>query len=268
MYRRTYWSSTRFADWIRGTPKPISETSEGWDRWEELARHKHIIRYWISDTLLDIIQNIVLFPIDQLYSLKYYVVNRWVDQSHALVASKKHIPRGQWRDLDTRMLYCLFDELVDFVEIEKAHKYLVSDKEQSKKLKWYQTGSWRTRTWRNPKAGLAYLEWETTLTDEEWISAGEEPKITSQALAAKEIIELYNWWMDIRPLRPDPYDESGWSAYCDSKRERGIGFLHDDNSGIDTKNMLDIINLMEKQYDSEDTEMMIRLVKVRGSLWT
>jgi hypothetical protein len=267
---REYWSSTKFADWLRGVKKPLAETANGWKKWDAEAKAKHPIRFWIVEEGFDKIESFIKWPVNKLYDVKYYVVNRWIDQSHALVAHPKHIKPGQYRDFDYRILVCLFDELVDFVEIEKAYSNYRWNEEKQKGMKWWQVGRWRTRTWRSAEAGLAHLEWETTLTDEEWIDDKSQAKPTLQAEVAKETIALYKWWTETYPNRPDPMDESGWSAYCDDKRDRGIEFLEDDpeEDKHDTGAMHDKMREMEKAYDAEDTEMLIRLIKIRGSLWT
>jgi hypothetical protein len=36
----------------------------------------------------------------------------------------------------------------------------------------------------------------------------------------------------------------------------------------ETRRILDLLREIEKQQDDEDTEMMIRLIKVRNHLWT
>lgn len=58
-------------------------------------------------------------------------------------------------------------------------------------------------------------------------------KPTAQALAAKEIFELYTWWTALRPLRQEA----------------------------------DTIEL-EKQHAEEDRQMLHRLIDIRSSLWT
>jgi hypothetical protein len=98
-------------------------------------------------------------------------------------------------------------------------------------------------------------------------------KLTHQAIAAIEILELYNWWKHIRPLRPDPHDASGWTEYCTRKRSDDEGILDwlEDRSEEDSKEsgrILDICNAMEVAYEKEDEEMMIRLIRIRRSLWT
>jgi hypothetical protein len=264
-----YWSCSKFADKIRGSEKPYALSGKDWKAWDAEAKRKHPIRYWIAEEAFDKIQKFLNWPIDKLYNIKYHIVNRWIDESHALVAHPKHIKRGKWRDLDSRILICLFDELVDFVEIEKAYSNYRWSEEKQKGMKWWQVGRWRTRTWRSAEAGLNHLEWEMTLTDEEWLEEDKkhEAKPTVQAENAKEIIELYKWWTEVYPNRPEPMKVSGWSAYCDSKSD-GIFDIFEKDDGVDTGPMLDKIREMEKAYEEEDTQMLIRLIKIRGSLWT
>ena len=262
--KSTYWSNTKFADWIRGSDKLRAGTGDGWANWCKQAKEKNPIRYWIAEEGLDAIQDIVFWIPDRIYDLKYYIVNRWVDKSHALVAYSKHIKPGQYSDFSERVLICLFDELVDFVEIEKAYSNFRWQEEKMKTLSWWQGGKWRTRTWRNAAAGIEHLEWEIGLSEtDEYV-----PK--SQSESAKEILALYKWWTEIYPTRPSPMDVSGWSEYCADKRKRGIGFLETDpeEEKWDTKSMHDKMRKIEEQYDSEDTEMLIRLIQIRGSLWT
>jgi len=265
-----YWSNSKFADRLRGTAKPYAADSKGWKEWEAAAKAKHPLRYWFVEEAFDAIQKFIYWPVEKLYNMKYYIVNRWIDQSHALVAHPKHIKPGQYRDFDYRILVCLFDELVDFVEIEKAYSNYRWSEEKQKGMKWWQVGRWRTRTWRSAEAGIAHLEWESTLTDEEWIEDKSQAKLTLQAETAKEIIALYKWWTEVYPNRPEPMDASGWSAYCDDQRERGIDFFEEDPEADkwDTRSMHDKMREMEKAYEAEDTEMLIRLIKIRGSLWT
>lgn len=251
----------KFLDKLRGTKKPYALGIDEWSKWERNASEKNPIRFWLVEVFFPAVEDVFKWPIRRLYNLKYYVVNRWIDQSHGLMAHRKHIKPGRWADFDTRILYCLFDELVDFVEIEKAYSNFRWDSKKKKNKKWWQVGRWRTRTWRTPKDGIEYLNWEASLS--------ENQEITAQAKAAKEILFLYDWWVNIRPNRPDPLEESGWSALCEEHRTED-GFL---------KNILNLdksvtipihekMNEMEEKYDKEDTEMLIRLIKIRKHLWT
>lgn len=254
-----YWSCTKVADWIRGTPKPAAADLDGWDRWETKAKLKPF-RYWVAEELLDIIQDVVHFPTDLLYTIKYKFNNRFITRTHALTST---LPRWDWHEFDTRILHCMFDELVNFVEVEQAWWNIAWDPEARKKYNAprYAWGYFRWRTWRCPQAGMDSLTWATGLKD---TNALGESKPTPQAQAAKEVLELYNWWKVVRPARPDPYEASGWSALCAGKTPFNMSAEISSSSS----QALSKLDEMEQQYQTEDDEMLIRLVRVRHYLWT
>lgn len=269
--RAKYWSCSKFADWLRGTPKPHAETSQGWKKWYKEARAKHPFRYWLTEDALSQVQNIVDWPADKWNDLRYYINNRWVSRAHALTAHPKHIKPGQWQDFGHRIVPCLFSELQNFVEIELAWKAVVWDDAAREK---YQVPTWRTRffrwrTWRCPAAGIAHLEWETSLT---YVDKDGKEKPTAQAKAAMEILELYHWWTEERPNRPDVYEITGWSDYCDRKRDEDPDdIVPEDKTPAErksTRKMLADIRRYEKKFESEDEAMLIRLIKIRQSLWS
>ena len=274
---RNYWSCTKFADWIRGTKKLSAATSEEWDEWRTTAQMKHNFRYWLAEEALDDIQNFVNWPMDKLNDIRYYINNRWVSKSHALTADPRDIRPGNWCDVGNRFLPCLFKELVDFVEVEQAWHYCMWNDEERKKFNvpWYRSGWLRLRTWRCPEAGLAYLNWASTLTNEEFLDDDKksEAEPTYQATAAKEIIELYTWWTNVYRNRPDPYEASGWTAYCEESRAANGGrlsFSSDKTPEMQAKSTAahDKLREIEAAYEAEDEAMMIRLIKIRQSLWT
>jgi hypothetical protein len=274
--RSHYWTCSSFADWIRGTAKPRAETAKGWRLWTEDAKKKHPIRFWIADDGLDLLQNIWMWIPDRINDVRYYINNRWLHQTHGMMS--RSLEPGKWHEFETRLLHSTFDQLVDFVEIEQAWHHVMWDKKAREK---YQTPWWQQqwffrwgKVWRCPEAGIEHLEWASDLTlndfrkptDPDW----DNP--SPQALAAREILELYNWWKYDRPSRPDPMDESGWSAYCDLRRETGKDFFDFEDKTPEEEEMsraaLNKSNEIEEAYNTEDEEMMIRLVKVRRSLWT
>ena len=276
--RSHYWTIGKFADWLRGTPKLKCGTSEEWDAWYAQAAKAHPVRYWIAEEGLDHAQKFFCGPMDLLNDIRYYINNRWVSHSHRLTAHPRDIKPGQWQDVGNRFLPCLFNELVDFVEIEQAwHHCMWSDEAKTKfDVPWYRSGWLRWRTWRCPEAGMEYLRWAETLTNEEFLEEGEKHKAepTYQAKAAKEIIELYTWWTTTYRNRPDPYEASGWSEYCELSRASNGGSLSW-SSSKDTPEMRKMsdkahkaLRKIEAAYEKEDEQMMIRLIKIRGSLWT
>jgi len=252
---RDYWSCSKFADALRGTPKPEAASSAGWREWKEIAKTAHPVRFWLAEEALDKIQDFVRYPLDRLYDIKYYILNRWVTKTHALTSNLK---RGGYYEVDTRIMHCLFDELVNFVEIEKAWLRVVwhDDAGEKYKVPGYAIGPFRTRTWRCPEAGIDYLNWEAT-----------DPvtRDTPQGECARTTLELYYWWKNVYNKRQDPMDASGWSEYC--ARDRDIlDDTHEDREKVDF--MLSEIDRIEKEYDREDEEMLIKLIKIRKSLWT
>jgi len=272
--RSNYWSCSRFADWVRGTPKLSAGTSQEWRLWKNTAQATHPIRYWIVEEGLDHVQNFVNWPADRLNDIRYYINNRWVSRSHSLTAHACDIRPGTWCDVGNRFLPCLFNELVDFVEIETAWHHVLWDAEARKKyaVPWWRSGWLRWRTWRCPEAGIAHLEWASQLTNEDFIGPGEEKELTLQARNAMEILALYRWFKEVYRNRPDPHDAGGWSDYCDMRRDKGYDFFDMQDKTEEEQEMCDIAlknsQAIEEAYEQEDEEMMIRLIKVRQSLWT
>ena len=282
---RNYWTCTKFADWIRGTTKLSAGTSEEWHEWEKRAKADYPIRWWLAEEGLDILQKIVMFVPDKIYAVKYYINNRYITRTHSLTAHPKDIRPGQWCDVGNRFLPCLFNELVDFVEVELAWWHIAwagkAEKEKYKAPFWA-TGWFRWRTWRCKQAGLDNLDWQSKIVAKEdyGLQPGDkgygEP--TRQAINAQEILALYKWWTEVYPNRPDPHDASGWSAYCDLKREMSEGsssfhaMFRNDNETKATRKMADQalkkLRKIEEAYEKEDEAMMVRLIKIRQSLWT
>ena len=99
-------------------------------------------------------------------------------------------------------------------------------------------------------------------------------KPTHQALRAQEVLDLYRWWTVVRPARPDPYEASGWTAYCEASREATGGKLtfNGQNDSAELKQMSkdahNKLDQMEADYEKEDTEQLIHLIQIRRSLWT
>ncbi len=280
--RSNYWSCSRFADWLRGTPKLSAGTSEQWRDWRRTAKTTHSFRYWLAEQGLDHLQNIVMYIPDKIYAVKYYVNNRWVTGTHKLTAHPKDIRPGTWCDVGNRFLPCLFNELVDFVEVEQAWWNIAWDPEAREKYHapFYARGWLRWRTWRSREAGLDALRWAAGLVYDE--DSGVNPshpdygQPTAQAKNAIECINLYLWWTQMRPNRLDPHDVSGWSDYInsrlnDNKNDDSVFGIWESNDAVDRRrrtDMIDQVQELEQRYEQEDEDMMIRLIKLRQYLWT
>jgi hypothetical protein len=270
---KLYWTCSKVADWLRGTPKPHFGTAEEWNAWEKKAKLKKF-RYWLADKGLDYLENFVCWPSNRINDVRCYIRNRWITKSHALTSN---LTPGRWHDYDTRLLHSIFDELVSFVEIELACQFVVCSDDEGKKYKtpWYRIGSWRS-----PEAGIAYLEWASELKYDTDILSKDDPRLgqpTSQALAAQETFTLYRWWKQERPNRPDPSNASGWSEYCERKHKAAVvngdnpllsSFITNELEENHSNSLCSAYRKIEKEQEDEDTAMLIRLVKIRQSLWT
>ena len=246
----SYWSNSRFADFVRGSKKPKAGSAQLWETWESQARAAHPLRYWIVETGFDLVQHlftkISLIP----ENVVIYLYNRFVSRSHVL--SSSNLRAGKYYEIENRVLNCMFDTLVDYVEVECAHANHEYDYRAAGTMPPTEWASVllaiRGRRWRHPRAGIDRLLWEASLVnDMDYGAAPGDPEWnqpTFQALRAQEALALYMWWKHTRPARRDPYSlQRGLAAHLD-------GFL------------------IEEQHDAEDVEMMVRLVRILKSLWT
>jgi hypothetical protein len=149
------------------------------------------------------------------------------------------------------------------------HVVFDPDKKKAHKYPWWSTGLTRFKAFRDPEAGLAHLVWEMTLDNPE---LSEFDRCDSQAEYAREKLALYNWWKITRPARPDPMDTSGWSDCCNKRRDVGFHLFDNENESPELKAEVDIalkeLRRIEEEYDTEDENMLIRLIKIRRGLWT
>lgn len=252
---RKHWKHSKLAQWLRGYEKPHALSWNGWDDWEKETQVQYPVRYWFFEEFVPKAQDFLTWPAKKLRDVRYYINNRWITRTHAMTSNLK---RGQWHEFETRLLHCMFDELVNFVEIEQAWMQVVWGDDSQYKAPWYRSAPFRLRVWRCPEAGIARLNWAASLD--------EQGQPTRQALDAKETLALYHWWKEHRPARRDVYEVSGWN---DITREVDIfdDTLSQEKKDARTKSM-EIMDTLEKRYEREDEEMMIRLVKLRRSLWT
>ena len=253
--RWNYWTCSKFANWVRGEDKPAGLTMEGWEDWRKEQESKRPIRYYLSDTLLGNLQDFVSYPSDLYHSVKNYLTNRFVDKTHYL---KTGLEPGHYHEVDEKILHGLFTELSEFVEDELSWmNYLSKEKEERGKYK------------RSAEGGIDHLKWAISLKKDEENGYSKDMEDygepTPQAESSKEILEIYNWWKNIRPYRADAYKVSKWYEICKNKITFYARTTKDQEVVIES---LDKLTSIEEQYDKEDEDMMIRLIKIRKSLWT
>lgn len=248
--RIRYWNCSKFADWVRGEKKPYALTMEEWKDWKNKLKKERPFRYYISEKLLNKIQNFFCYPSDVYNSIRAYIENRFITKTHCL---KTGLEPGHYHELDERIIHGLFNELKEFVECEQARmQSYVKDK------------SYKFSKGRCKEAGIDYLNWAANLKLDESCGISEDyPEYgtpTNQAISAKKILELYYWWEN-RPNRLDPMYQSGWSKYCENKP---LGQKVDEEGRAALNKLTEI----EESQDKEDEDMLIELIKIRKSLWT
>lgn len=260
MKYNNYWSDSKLARLIL-PGKPKSGTMEEWNKWENDSKKANPYRYWLAEDVLNSCQDVVYWVPNKVKNVRRYFLNRFLDKTHTLTSNLK---KGEFYEFETRVIHCLFDELVNYVEIELANHNMVCDSKAKAKY-----GRLFSFSRRNADAGLDYLDWEMTVTIDD-NSANKEPKLSSQAIAAKEIKALYDWWKVTRPNRSDPYKLSGY----DDLLPAGEAFL-DLSADKERKKVwskkkkaLEAAAKLENNYEKEDEEMLIRLIKLRRSMWT
>lgn len=251
--RINYWNCSKFADFIRGTKKPFALEWKQWGEWKSEQKKQRPIRFWLSETGLNMLQNFCMFPVDVYKNTKYYVNNRWIDKTHYI---KTGLKPGHYYELDYKILHGLFNELVDLVEIEYAHLF-----------KCYKEKKYSFHDGRCVEAGLAYLDWSCNIIYNEDYLVNKKDKLygkfTPQALASQKIKELYTWWKEVRPNRIEPMTIAGLN-WDQSKEDN----LMDGNITKKELSRFKKLEKIEKEYDKEDTQMLIELIKIRNHLWT
>jgi hypothetical protein len=298
-----HWSSSDLVDWLRAKVFKIEKpTALGWGEWDDWyheVKTNHPIGYWVTETLPDLLEKIPAHSIDYLDNVRHYVSN-YRYGTHCLTSN---LPRGKWAEFETRILHSLFDSYVDFIEIETAGSYLAwSDKETIAKYKipfWYRHRwlDWGKK-FRCPEAGLDHLRWEMTLDQPDPNDPNSGPNGSSphQAVAAREKMELYTWWKVIRPTRGSSWEETGFQKFWDDM-DKKYGSEFEDEPGKGSgkgrrgrrrgswlglggkstmtaaekrkyKALSKAADDLQQQWTDEDEMMMIRLIKVRQTLWT
>ena len=236
--RINYWSCSKFADFIRGVKKPHSLEMKEWDKWHDNQKKNNSFRYYLAENVLGSLQNFIYFPFDVYSSIKYYIRNRWIDKIHYL---KTGLVPGQYYDLDTRILHGLFNELVNFVELELSHLSVFNTKKKYK----FKNG-------RCKEAVDDYFNWVCNLKFDESCGVqktdSEYNQPSDQAIQYQKIKQIYEWWTISRPERKDPYE-----------------IYTKENTGKDY--YLKIFEV-EKKYEKEDEDMLVELIKLRKNLWT
>lgn len=247
--------------------KPVALQWHEWKEWEAKMQEETPLAYWLNETVPEFFSDVNRKLTGPFKELKSWIRYRVFDKYHVVKTGLK----PGYHEIDSRMLHSLFQLLVDFVEIEKAWMHVVwsEDNKRTFNVPWYSQGMFRIKNWRSRDAGLAYLDWECTLNSP---TLSDNERSDAQAETAYVIIELYKWWTEVRPNRPDPMDISGWDRYCRERIESGKEVLdtrtESEEEEREVRRLLDLTHKIEEEQYQEDTEMLNKLIEIRRSLWT
>ena len=237
-----------------GIDKPQFAEIHKWEDIDARIRRQQPVGWFLTETLPDFIEDVHRIITSPYYNTRYYIRNRFIRKSHML---RTDCPPGEYCDTDQRILSAMSNAVIDYVEIELAYKHTWCGSEEVPNAVW--------RNGRCIELGLKYLEWEMELDDP---NLDLYTRADSQANSAREVNAIYNW-AKARPARPDPHEASGWTAYCNKYRDDLWG---SDNASpgraADSEAASKKLREIEAQYEQEDEDMLIRIIKVRRSLWT
>lgn len=287
--RSRHWQGSKPFTWLRKkvfkVEKPFALGWGEWDEWDNNYKATKPFAFFITETLPDWLELIPKHSIDYVDTLRINIRNR-ADGTHLL---KSNLKRGVWHEYEERLLHCMFDSYVDFIEVETGQSHIAwSDKEDRKKynIPWYRSSrwfNWGTGSYHNKQAAIDHLKWEMTLDTHDPNDPNSGPNGSSphQAKAAREKMELYCWWTQVRPNRGRAWDVSGFQTFWDSMDAKygdetskrswlGLGGKKLMTAAEERKyrKLSKAADDLEEQWHDEDELMMCRLVKLRRSLWT
>lgn len=246
--RSNYWSNgwvaKLTAKWLGAPPRLKCGTMEEWNDFDKNQK-QHFRTQEVIEDVLKTIQNICMFPFDVYYSAEVYIRNRFIDKLHIL---QTKLEPGEYYEYETRLLHGMFDSFVLFIEEAQT---------------------------------IENLNWELTLRNKyEWLPE-EEAKLQpdygapcQQAIKAQEKLALYTWWKVTRPARVDGYEASGFAKWSEENKKADdnvFSLFVDDGDTVKAETRQALSKKwhdIDDEHIQEDEDMMIRLIKIRCTLWT
>jgi hypothetical protein len=247
----------KFDAWMDYNP-PGALSAKGWRLFNKEFRENAPVRYWLRNNF----REAVVYPVKRTKRN----IQEWF--SYNIFNTYHKVDTGltpNYYEVDTRMLHANFNILKDFVECELAWSRHFYHEESPWYTKLSIVRMYNRSTFRDPKLGLEYLEWASSLDDP---NLPPYERCDHQAVSARETHELYDWWVNKRPARKKihipEYNNQGLELFgC-------IDEDFDNNAPdyVKAKSVMAEQTDQESKWMEEDDEMLIRLIKIRRSLWT
>jgi hypothetical protein len=92
-----------------------------WQDWHRTVKQMHPIKYWIAETFADYVRFKLWFPIKRPISDAYYWLKCHTLKSHRFHLLDLRQPGGYqygWQDVDTKMVYAMFNLLKEYFKEE------------------------------------------------------------------------------------------------------------------------------------------------------
>lgn len=256
----------RFVNWYRNKFNIENRqygTSKQWNQWHSQYKQSRPIIYALEQKVFPKFFQILNYPFRKISDVRYWLHNTFVSKTHVLQTT---LPIGQYCEIDHRMLLANFNTLVIFVEHEYAWSYIIGNKELYKKYNYNWINKLGLRRWVSAQAGIDHLQY---LID----NHSDEPC----GINAKEILELYTWWKNYEAneyeLTPNTeFDE--FIARMSAKYGSVFDWAFGGDECLTEEERLEYTAVCENLIANEDAEetivddMLIRLMKVRRSLWS
>lgn len=235
---------------------PGALSSRGWKLFSKEFQKNAPIRYWFEHDF----KHDIIYPIKWKYdAIADWIRYRTYDRYHVVKTGLK----PGYHSIDSQMLNVNFNMFKDFIECELAWA----------KFRWGTDAAWyqkmrfirryiRTR-FRNPELGLAYLDWASALDD---LKLPPQERCEHQAIAAREMRILYDWWVNKRPERKSI--EIPMLKYIDDSDLLDDHFDKDSSEYKEYEEAVTARNELNEKWENEDDLMLIRLIKIRNSLWS
>jgi len=235
-----------------GVKYPAGGTYDEWTDWERKTKKAYPLRYFLAFEALR--------PLEAVY----YTLESWYYNIRRRLFSKYHLVDSglnpyHYHDKVEILLHSSFSILKDYVEIELAWQRYTSQSTVKKNF-------FQRLYFRDADLGVNYL------TD--WMNDDSTDELSARhAKMCAELYELYDWWVNIRPNREDPYD---FSYEKDVSSSIGVGASvlstkwKTENPELSEKysGLLKQAWKLEEFYNEEDQSMLHRLVDIRQALWT
>jgi len=204
-----------------------------WEDWKEQAKEEHPVRYFLSETIPHLWAVKVTMNVEHFI---YWMKSQTYRKYHKLDLKQPETGttddyRWGWIDEDKQILYACFNVLCSYVDIVNSSDYSFG------------------------------------ITDEDFkkmqkrIDEGDECDVdmyTNHMQHLKEVKALYNYWTIHRKEKLQEIDRlsKDWHDNLVADREK------------EDKTRWDSMKKAQEDFDKEEDEYLVRVMKIRRCLWT